>query len=72
MVEVFKTNVDSEHEASNIINALHCKFQHYKSNFDLEDCDRILRVESENGTLKVFELLRFLGELGLNVKVLPD
>jgi len=72
MVEVFKTNVDSEHEATSIVNALHYNFQHYKANFDLEDCDRILRVESENGTLKVFELLLFLGELGLKVEVLPD
>ncbi len=72
MVEVFKTGVDSEQEASIIISALQSKFQYYITNFDLEDCDRILRVESVNGTLKVFELLRFLGELGLKVEVLSD
>lgn len=72
MVEVFKTNVEDEDEAKRIVNAVHCKYRHNIANFDLEDCDRILRVESKNGKLKVSELLCFLKELGLEAEILPD
>ena len=72
MVEVFKTNVDSEYTAMKIANALHRKFQFHKVNFDLEDCDNILRVESTNGIVKPEELLQFLKEFDIDVEILPD
>ena len=72
MVEVFKTNVDSEYTAMKIANALHRKFQFHKVNFDLEDCDNILRVESTNGKVKLEQLLRFLREFDIDVEILPD
>jgi hypothetical protein len=59
MVEVFKTNV-SEVEKSNIIfQKLHKYFPENKINFDLEDCDKILRVEG-NTILseKIIEILK--------------
>lgn len=46
MVEIFKTNIESDQEAAEILNALQFAFPDYKMNFDLEDCDKILRVES--------------------------
>lgn len=72
MVEVFKTNISDKHWAATTLNDLQRKFQHYKANFDLEDCDRILRVESKNGDLKVMELLKFLKERDVKAEVLPD
>jgi hypothetical protein len=45
MVEVFKTNVESAGESKAIIRQLHTHFPNYKINFDLDDCDRILRIE---------------------------
>ncbi len=48
MVEVFKTNVLEMHEAKEIIQLLAEHFPDYKINFDLEDCDKILRVEGAN------------------------
>ena len=47
MVEVFKTNVQ-EHMAIALLGALSAAFPHCRINFDLEDCDRILRVEGSN------------------------
>ncbi len=48
MVEVFKTNVRSIREAKFIIQKLVEEFPKHKINFDLSDCDRILRVEGKN------------------------
>lgn len=48
MVEVFKTNVSSEGHASTLIGLLQLAFPHHKINFDLEDCDKILRVEGHS------------------------
>jgi len=48
MVEVFKTNVRSIREAKRIIQKLAEEFPKHKINFDLSDCDRILRVQGNN------------------------
>lgn len=45
MVEVFKTNVEKETDTNYIIAVIKRQFPAYKINFDLEDCDKILRVE---------------------------
>lgn len=47
MVEVFKTNISDEQTAALILEQLWIKLPDAKINFDLEDCDHILRVESE-------------------------
>lgn len=47
MVEVFKTNVNSHDHALEIVHALQKVLPFAKINFDLEDCDKILRVEDE-------------------------
>jgi hypothetical protein len=48
MVEVFKTNVRGIREAKLIIQKLAEEFPDHKINFDLSDCDKILRVQGEN------------------------
>ena len=45
MVEVFKTNVEIEELAKQLTLKLARQFPGYKINFDLQDCDNILRVE---------------------------
>jgi len=47
MIEVFKTNVDDDKKAG-LLTALYKQFPELRINFDLEDCDRILRVQGEN------------------------
>ena len=44
IVEVFKTNVQTEIDTNYIIDTIHRQFPEYHINFDLEDCDRVLRV----------------------------
>lgn len=45
IVEVFKTNVQKEADKNYVIAVIQSQFPDYKINFDLEDCDKILRVE---------------------------
>lgn len=48
MIEVFKTNVQKIDQAEILVELLLQNFPTNKINFDLEDCDKILRVEGEN------------------------
>lgn len=50
-VEVFKTNVTDAEVANKIISDLSSHLPESRINFDLTDCDRILRVESA-GTIQ--------------------
>lgn len=47
MVEVFKTNVHEVDQSTILLQKLLAHFPENKINFDLEDCDKILRVEGE-------------------------
>lgn len=58
MVEVFKTNVQLEEEAAILAGKLSLKFPLTRINFDLEDCDKVLRVEGKHiAPHKIVELL---------------
>ena len=45
MIEVFKTNIQNIKEAYFVMSQLLKRFPDYKINFDLEDCDNILRID---------------------------
>lgn len=46
MVEIFKTNINDGAQAGLVLRLLKEQWPQYIANFDLEDCDRILRIES--------------------------
>src|SRR5687768_3720855 len=46
-VEIFKTDVHNEQVANQLIKDLHQLFPAFKINFDLHDCDKILRIAGE-------------------------
>ena len=48
IIEVFKTDVRTICEAREIIDMLSLNFPGSRINFDLEDCDYILRVEGKD------------------------
>jgi len=43
MIEIFKTNVRNKTQARQVVDSLKAIFNGAKINFDLTDCDRILR-----------------------------
>lgn len=69
MIEIFKTNVKTELEAFVLIELLQNVFVHAKINFDLEDCDRILRVDGINSQ-DISEVERNLNKYGYRCKIL--
>lgn len=72
MVEVFKTNIQTQRQAMYLLDRLYNEFGDYSANFDLEDRDRILRVESPMGSIAVKSVISFLEGLGCYASVLPD
>lgn len=44
-VEVFKTSVDTRQQAISLVEEIRQYFNDTKISFDLDDCDKILRVE---------------------------
>lgn len=72
MVEVFKTNVGECDEADILLYHIHNAFVDYKANFDLIDCDKILRVECLSDPIQSALIIDILNGLGYNAEVLPD
>ena len=68
MVEIFQTNVKDKTEANLIILLLSSYFPDFKTNFDLEDCDKILRIESQE--IISGDVERILVKAGFQCKVL--
>ena len=62
MIEVFKTNVRQNKQAVMLLKVLLHHFPLTKINFDLNDCDKVLRIEGENiCTRTIVELLNSNG-----------
>jgi hypothetical protein len=62
LVDVFRSNVRKRGEAAILIERLQSQFPGSRVNFDLSDCDKILRVEGENiPSERVIELLDSYG-----------
>lgn len=70
MVSVFKTNVLLEVEAKRLVKLISQKFPKLKVNFDLEDCDKILRVEGKD--LPVGDIANSLIQMGFECDELKD
>ena len=71
-VEVFKTNVSNERQAIALLSMIHALFADYEATFDLEDCDRILRIKAKAEIVSLTPLLRVLNKLGCHAEVLSD
>ena len=72
MIEVFKTNVSSKKHAGLLLGILHGSFPGSNFNFDLEDCDNILRVEASGPGIQVEEILHTVRGHNFQIEVLPD
>ncbi|HVD98862.1 MAG TPA: hypothetical protein VNB90_11715 [Cytophagaceae bacterium] len=70
MIEIFKTNVQEATEANKLAQLLLEHFPDSKINFDLEDCDRILRIESEK--IDYQRIIFFLNSQHFFCEVLTD
>ena len=68
MVEVFKTNVQKKVQSKMLLCILSEAFPSFKINFDLSDCDKVLRVEGDN--MEPLKVKILLNEYGFKCEIL--
>lgn len=68
MVEVFKTNVRKKAHDNMLLRMLSDSFPSWKINFDLSDCDKILRVEGES--IQPLPIMVLMKEHGFTCEIL--
>lgn len=68
MVEVFKTNVQKKAQSKMILSILSEAFPSFKINFDLSDCDKVLRVEGED--MEASRIIVLVKEYGFKCEIL--
>jgi len=68
MVEAFKTNVQKKTQSKMLLSILSEAFPLFKINFDLSDCDKVLRVEGDN--IEAFSIMILVKENGFRCEVL--
>ena len=72
MIEVFKTDVQDKDQAAMLVDQIHETFDHCCANFDLDDCDKILRVKGITGETDVHQIINLMKRSGCHAEVLPD
>ena len=68
MVEVFKTNVQKKVQSKMLLSILSEAFPSFKINFDLCDCDKVLRVEGDN--TEALPIMILVKEYGFTCEIL--
>lgn len=69
-VEVFKTNIRKIKEAKRVAKLLAEALPANKINFDLDDCDRILRIETLKGLVNYEQVITLVEKNGYTCQVL--
>jgi hypothetical protein len=72
MIEVFKTDVVSITDAARLVIKLEQAFGACRFNFDLDDCDHILRAHAVTGMPDILGIINLLSAEGFDAYVLPD
>ena len=67
-IEVFKTNVVDREDAERLVLTLSALFPGTRINFDLHDCDKILRLEGSS--FSVEKIIAVVQQHGFNCSVL--
>jgi hypothetical protein len=68
MIEVFKTNVEQSEHSEMLIDQIINQIPNSQINFDLEDCDKILRIEAESVSSQL--IIGILHQNGYHAEVL--
>jgi len=68
MVEVFKTNVQKKTQSKMLLCILSEAFPSFRINFDLSDCDKVLRVEGDD--IEAVRIMILVKESGFSCEVL--
>ena len=72
MIEVFKTAVRDHQQANILIEEIQHSFSYCRANFDLDDCDKILRVTGVGGEEDIIRIIGIVKNYGFAIEILPD
>ncbi|MDI9872143.1 hypothetical protein [Flectobacillus roseus] len=70
MIFVFKTNISNRWQTRRLCKQFEEQLQVSYSNFDLEDCDKVLRIESSFEVSK--QIIQLMQENGFSCEELVD
>lgn len=70
-ISIFKTSIENESMSFKLISLLLEKCFHIKVSFDLDDCDRILRIESLEPISEI-TLIELAKEIKVDLEVLDN
>ena len=68
MVETFKTDVQKKTQSKMLLSILSETFPSFKINFDLSDCDKVLRVKGDN--VEALRIMMLVKEYGFTCEIL--
>jgi len=72
VVEIFRTNVSDASEANSIARNLLGHFPSCKITFDLDDCDRILRIEGRGCDINITSILEIVKGQHYEIELIVD
>ena len=72
MVEVFKTDVEKQGQARLLADLICLAFTGYRASFDLEDCDRVLRISCEGAAICNASVIGLLRSFGYKAALLEE
>lgn len=72
MIEIFKTNVQSTKDAQLILKDCSDFFPEWKIGFDLEDCDKILKIDSGNEKIVIEQIQSIINKFGYTAEPLTN
>jgi len=68
IVEIFKTDVSTISDANSIIKKLRMHFPSFRINFDLNDCDKILRLEAKSD-IEIDKIVKIVKNLNFKIEL---
>jgi len=70
-IEVYKTDLDDRLAANKILDEIRRAFPGSDPSFDLEDCDRVLRIEKPGSEIDERRIQNILNTYGYEMNELP-
>lgn len=72
MIEIYSTNIIKKKHGKSVLKTLRTEFPAYMISLDLNDCDKILRVENPQGTVENETIKKLVSNLGFDITELED
>jgi len=67
-VAVFRTNIGAERKTGSVLKFLQLVFPDFRINFNMEDCEKILRVENQDGKIDAVRIISLSWAMGKKLR----